>query len=86
MDEVDALMELFGETIERGRELPDLAEQESGVRFIGRRDWCAWRASGAGWRQWRIAPGAERAAWALGSPFDYGGPRRAELVAKRPAR
>src|SRR6059058_4993937 len=35
-DEVDALMELFGETIER--ELPDLAEQGVRVRFIGRRD------------------------------------------------
>ena len=35
-DEVDALMELFGETIER--ELPDLADQGVRVRFIGRRD------------------------------------------------
>src|SRR5438270_13625030 len=35
-DEVDALMEIFGETIER--ELPDLAEQGVGIRFIGRRD------------------------------------------------
>src|SRR3954470_610373 len=35
-EEVDALMELFGETIER--ELPDLAEQGVRVRFIGRRD------------------------------------------------
>src|SRR5262245_7744103 len=35
-DEVDALMEIFGETIER--ELPDLAEQGVRVRFIGRRD------------------------------------------------
>src|SRR6201996_1505364 len=35
-DEVDALMELFGETIER--ELPDLAAQGVRVRFIGRRD------------------------------------------------
>ena len=34
--EVDALMEIFGETIER--ELPDLAEQGVRVRFIGRRD------------------------------------------------
>jgi undecaprenyl diphosphate synthase len=35
-DEVDALMEIFGETIDR--ELPDLAEQGVRVRFIGRRD------------------------------------------------
>jgi undecaprenyl diphosphate synthase len=35
-DEVDALMEIFGETIER--ELSDLAEQGVRVRFIGRRD------------------------------------------------
>ncbi|MDX6479174.1 MAG: undecaprenyl diphosphate synthase [Gaiellaceae bacterium] len=35
-DEVKALMEIFGETIER--ELPDLARQGVHVRFIGRRD------------------------------------------------
>ena len=35
-DEVDALMEIFGETIQR--ELPDLAERGVRVRFIGRRD------------------------------------------------
>src|SRR3954449_140366 len=35
-DEVEALMEIFAETIER--ELPDLAEQGVRVRFIGRRD------------------------------------------------
>jgi undecaprenyl diphosphate synthase len=35
-DEVDALMVIFAETIER--ELPDLAEQGVRVRFIGRRD------------------------------------------------
>src|SRR5437899_2842215 len=35
-DEVDALMEIFAETIER--ELPDLAAQGVRVRFIGRRD------------------------------------------------
>jgi undecaprenyl diphosphate synthase len=34
--EVDALMEIFGETIER--ELPDLAEQGVRTRFVGRRD------------------------------------------------
>jgi undecaprenyl diphosphate synthase len=35
-DEVDALMEIFAETIER--ELPDLADRGVRVRFIGRRD------------------------------------------------
>ena len=35
-DEIDALMEIFVETIER--ELPDLARQGVRVRFIGRRD------------------------------------------------
>ena len=35
-DEVEALMEIFGETIER--ELPDLAKQGVRTRFIGRRD------------------------------------------------
>ena len=34
--EVDALMEIFGETIDR--ELPDLAEQGVRTRFLGRRD------------------------------------------------
>ena len=35
-DEVEALMEIFSETIER--ELPDLAEQGVRTRFVGRRD------------------------------------------------
>jgi len=35
-EEVDALMEIFADTIER--ELPDLAEQGVRVRFLGRRD------------------------------------------------
>ncbi len=35
-DEVDALMEIFAETIER--ELPDLVSQGVRVRFVGRRD------------------------------------------------
>ena len=35
-DEVEALMEIFAETIER--EMPDLAAQGVRVRFIGRRD------------------------------------------------
>jgi undecaprenyl diphosphate synthase len=35
-DEVESLMEIFGETIER--ELPDLAKQGVRTRFMGRRD------------------------------------------------
>ena len=35
-DEVDALMDIFGETIDR--ELPDLAAQGVRTRFLGRRD------------------------------------------------
>jgi undecaprenyl diphosphate synthase len=35
-DEVDSLMDIFGETIER--ELPDLARQGVRTRFMGRRD------------------------------------------------
>jgi undecaprenyl diphosphate synthase len=73
-DEVDALMEIFEETIER--ELPDLAAQGVKVRFMGRRD----RAPAA--LQARMAAmEAETAAneridlWVA---FDYGG--RAELV------
>jgi undecaprenyl diphosphate synthase len=73
-DEVDALMVIFEETIER--ELPDLAAQGVKVRFIGRRD----RAPQA--LQDRMAAmEAETAAneridlWVA---FDYGG--RAELV------
>ena len=47
-DEVEALMEIFGETIER--ELPDLDEQGVRIRFIGRRD-RAPRTSSGGWRR-----------------------------------
>ena len=36
IDEVEDLMEIFGETIER--ELPDLAKEGVRVRFVGRRD------------------------------------------------
>jgi undecaprenyl diphosphate synthase len=35
-DEVEALMDIFGETIDR--ELPDLAAQGVRTRFVGRRD------------------------------------------------
>ena len=73
-DEVDALMELFGETIER--ELPDLAEQGVRVRFIGRRD----RAPEDLRRRMeamedRTELNARLGLWIA---FDYGG--RAELV------
>jgi undecaprenyl diphosphate synthase len=73
-DEVDALMELFGETIER--ELPDLAEQGVRTRFLGRRD----RAPA--WLQEKMATlereTAHRDVLDLWIAFDYGG--RAEVV------
>jgi undecaprenyl diphosphate synthase len=72
--EVDALMEIFAETIER--ELPDLAEQGVRVRFIGRRD----RAPEELRR--RMAAMEDRTELNtrinLWVAFDYGG--RAELV------
>jgi undecaprenyl diphosphate synthase len=74
-DEVDALMEIFIETIER--ELPDLAREGVRTRFIGRRD----RATP------ELRAKIEHLEDATGSnerlqlwiAFDYGG--RAELVA-----
>jgi undecaprenyl diphosphate synthase len=73
-EEVDALMDIFAETIER--ELPDLAEQGVRVRFIGRRD----RAPEA--LQSRMAAMEDRTELNtrinLWVAFDYGG--RAELV------
>ena len=77
-DEVDALMEIFGETIER--ELPDLAEQGVRVRFIGRRD----RAPEELRRRMeamedRTALNTRLGLWIA---FDYGG--RAELVEATP--
>jgi undecaprenyl diphosphate synthase len=73
-EEVDALMEIFAETIER--ELPDLAEQGVCVRFIGRRD----RAPEA--LRERMLAMEDRTALNtrinLWVAFDYGG--RAELV------
>jgi len=73
-DEVESLMEIFGETIER--ELPDLAKQGVRTRFIGRRD----RAPE--WLRERMAAlEAETASndrLSLWIAFDYGG--RAELV------
>jgi undecaprenyl diphosphate synthase len=73
-DEVDALMELFGETIER--ELPDLAEQGVRVRFIGRRD----RAPEALRKRMESMEDRTELNTRLGLwiAFDYGG--RAELV------
>ena len=72
--EVDALMEIFAETIER--ELPDLAEQGVRTRFLGRRD----RVS-ADLRE-RMedleARTAHRDRLNLWIAFDYGG--RAELA------
>jgi undecaprenyl diphosphate synthase len=73
-EEVDALMEIFAETIER--ELPDLAEQGVCVQFIGRRD----RAP----EELRLRMNAMEDRTALNTrinlwvAFDYGG--RAELV------
>jgi undecaprenyl diphosphate synthase len=73
-EEVDALMEIFAETIER--ELPDLTEQGVRVRFIGRRD----RAPEELRR--RMAAMEDRTELNtrlnLWVAFDYGG--RAELV------
>jgi undecaprenyl diphosphate synthase len=73
-DEVDSLMEIFSETIDR--ELPDLAKQGVRVRFIGRRD------RGAEELQDKMAE-LEAQTGAndrldLWIAFDYGG--RAELV------
>jgi undecaprenyl diphosphate synthase len=72
--EVDDLMEIFGETIER--ELPDLAAQGVRTRFIGRRD----RAPE--WLQQAMAGLEEETAGndrlQLWIAFDYGG--RAEIV------
>ena len=72
--EVDALMEIFGETIRR--ELPDLAEQGVRTRFVGRRD----RVSRELRRQMEEleAETAPRDRLELWIAFDYGG--RAELA------
>ncbi len=73
-EEVDALMEIFAETIER--ELPDLAEQGVRVRFIGRRDRApeALRARMEAMED-RTELNTRINLWVA---FDYGG--RAELV------
>jgi undecaprenyl diphosphate synthase len=73
-DEVAALMDIFGETIER--ELEDLAAQGVRCRFVGRRD----RAPD--WLRTKMerleTATAERSKLQLWIAFDYGG--RAELV------
>jgi undecaprenyl diphosphate synthase len=73
-EEVDALMELFPETIDR--ELRDLAEQGVRTRFIGRRD----RASAAlrGKMEELATETAEKSRLQLWIAFDYGG--RSEIV------
>jgi undecaprenyl diphosphate synthase len=73
-DEVESLMEIFSETIER--ELPDLAAEGVRTRFVGRRD----RAPESLCRQMEALE-LETAAnerLSLWIAFDYGG--RAELV------
>jgi undecaprenyl diphosphate synthase len=73
-DEVEALMEIFGETIDR--ELVDLAKEGVRTRFVGRRD----RAPD--WLRAKLAELEEATATEtrlnLWIAFDYGG--RAELV------
>jgi undecaprenyl diphosphate synthase len=73
-EEVGALMEIFGETIDR--ELVDLAREGVRTRFVGRRD----RAPD--WLQAKLAEledaTARETRLALWIAFDYGG--RAELV------
>jgi undecaprenyl diphosphate synthase len=73
-DEVEALMEIFAETIER--EMPDLAAQGVRVRFIGRRD----RAPDELRTQMEELEETtrENTRLQLWVAFDYGG--RAELV------
>jgi undecaprenyl diphosphate synthase len=73
-EEVDALMELFPETIDR--ELRDLAEQGVRTRFIGRRD----RATGELRRKMEEleTETADKTRLQLWIAFDYGG--RSEIV------
>jgi undecaprenyl diphosphate synthase len=74
IDEVEDLMEIFGDTIER--ELPDLAREGVRVRFVGRRD----RAPAGLLRQIEALEHdtAENTRLRLWICFDYGG--RAEVV------
>ena len=74
MAEVDDLMEIFGETIER--ELPDLAAQGVRTRFIGRRDRApAWLQEAMVHLEEETAGNDRLNLWIA---FDYGG--RAEIV------
>jgi undecaprenyl diphosphate synthase len=80
-EEVDALMELFPETIDR--ELRDLAEQGVRTRFIGRRD----RASDELRRKMAEleAETADKTRFQLWIAFDYGGRREIIEAARRAA-
>ncbi|HSE81633.1 MAG TPA: polyprenyl diphosphate synthase [Gaiellaceae bacterium] len=73
-DEVDALMEIFVETIER--ELPDLAREGVRTRFIGRRDRATEKLLAKIERLEETTATNERLQ--LWVAFDYGG--RAEIV------
>jgi len=73
-DEVDALMEIFVETIER--ELPDLAREGVRTRFIGRRDRATPELRAEIERLEEGTAGCDRLQ--LWIAFDYGG--RAEIV------
>ena len=73
-DEVSALMEIFGETIDR--ELLDLAEQGVHTQFVGRRDRAPdWLQAKMGELEEATAGETRLSLWIA---FDYGG--RAELV------
>ena len=74
-EEVEAIMELFGETIER--ELPNLMRKGVRVRFVGRRD----RAPESVLQMMDNVEGetSQNARMQLWIAFDYGG--RAEIVA-----
>ena len=74
VDEVEALMEIFGETIDR--ELPELAKEGVRTRFIGRRDRAPAELREKMQRlEAETAPNERLHLWIA---FDYGG--RAELV------
>jgi undecaprenyl diphosphate synthase len=73
-EEVEAIMELFGETIER--ELPDLMRQRVRVRFVGRRDRAPTEVRARMHSVEARTAGNDRLS--LWIAFDYGG--RAELV------
>src|SRR2546430_4207766 len=78
-EEVDALMDIFSETIDR--ELPELAKQGVRTRFVGRRD----RAPDALQRKMAAmeADTADRDRLELWIAFDYGGPPPNPPAARR---